>query len=86
MRPFFAAAVPLLFSVALLGSVPVVAQPGDRSSSTEDAAERNEAGWADWEAQARITDGDYDGAVQAERQADADRREAATQEARAPDR
>jgi hypothetical protein len=31
---------------------------------------RNDAQWAEQEAQARITDGDYDGAVQAQQQAD----------------
>lgn len=38
------------------------------------SVDRNEARWADWEAQSRITEGDYDGAAQAQKQADAARR------------
>jgi hypothetical protein len=49
-------------------------------------ASSNDAGWAEWEAQARITDGDYDGAVQAQQQADIDRQQANQQLARASKR
>jgi hypothetical protein len=44
--------------------------------------EYNESRWADWDAEARITDGDYDGAVQAERQANAARKAADESNAR----
>ena len=40
------------------------------------AANRDAARWAELEAQARITEGDYDGAVQAEQRADVERRKA----------
>ena len=40
------------------------------------AADRDAARWAELEAQAKITDGDYDGAVQAEQQANASRHNA----------
>jgi hypothetical protein len=64
-------AIPLFMLVAS----PVLAEPppGDPSPA---ALDRNEADWAEREAQARITDGDYEGAVEAQRQADADRRAA----------
>ena len=52
-------------------------QPGISPSS---ATDRNEARWADLEAQARMTDGDYDGAVQAEKRAEAARSKAEQQE------
>jgi hypothetical protein len=77
MRASFA--LPLLFLLAMPGlawSDP----PRSRPPETAAAADRNEAQWADWDAQARVTDGDYDGAVQAERQAEADRRDADHQE------
>jgi hypothetical protein len=61
-------AIPLF----MLAASPVLAKPppGDPSPA---ALDRNEADWAEREAQARITDGDYDGAVEAQRQADAER-------------
>jgi hypothetical protein len=55
---------------------------GPAATDPDPAAARNQAGWADREAQARITDGDYDGALQAQRQANADRRVAAQEERR----
>ncbi len=73
-----ALAVPLL----LLTALPVAARCEPAAPGTA-AADRNEARWADWEAQSRMVDGDYDGAVQAERQADADRRDAEDQQPRA---
>jgi hypothetical protein len=57
--------MPLLMLIAMSGCT----QPVRADESPASAAKRNEAGWADWEAQARISDGDYDGAVQAEQQA-----------------
>jgi hypothetical protein len=69
----------LVIPILQLAAVPAFAEPS--SVETNPAAVRNEAGWAEWEAQARITDGDYDGAVQAERQADVDRDAADRQEA-----
>jgi hypothetical protein len=74
-------AIPLLFLIA----VPGCAQAEPAEMKLGMSADQNEARWAEWEAQARITDGDYDGAVRAEQQADADRREADTL-ARAPKR
>ena len=54
-----------------------------RSGAVEKSpAASDRAGWADWEAQARIMQGDYDGAVQAEQQAEAGRREAQRQDLR----
>jgi hypothetical protein len=69
----------LVIPLLLLAAVPAVAEGS--SAETNPAADRNQARWAEWEAQARITDGDYDGAVQAERQADSDRDAADRQEA-----
>ena len=40
------------------------------------SADRDDAGWADRAAQGRMIDGDYDGALVAEAQADAERRKA----------
>jgi hypothetical protein len=66
----------LAFCLILLLATPGFARPG----SIEDAAaDRNAANWADRLAQARVMDGDYDGAVQAQIQADSDRHEAARQ-------
>ncbi len=63
----------------------VMAYPGvSRSAPTGDspavAADRNQARWADWEAQARMAEGVDEGAVQAEHQAETDRHEADRQE------
>jgi hypothetical protein len=69
MRIYFA--ISLLMLLAIAG----FAQPNPAEQSPA-AADRNEARWADWEAQARIADGDYDGAVQAEQQADTARYQA----------
>ena len=73
-----AVAIPLFMLVAS----PVLAKPGPDNASPA-AVDRNEADWAEREAQARITDGDYDGAVRAHGQADADRHEAERYEAMA---
>ncbi|MGD0102953.1 MAG: hypothetical protein ABSC06_02825 [Rhodopila sp.] len=77
-------AVPLL---ALI-SVPCLGQPVRPDDSAPAAGERNAARWADREAQSRMIEGDYDGAIQANQQADADRNELEQQErlARSPKR
>jgi hypothetical protein len=69
-------AIPLLMLLAF----PNFARSDPSDLSLAATANRDEARWADWEAQARITDGDYDGALQAEQQAEADRHEADRQE------
>jgi hypothetical protein len=74
MRAAFAG----LFSLLIAG--PGVAQPAPADISPPLSIDRNQARWAEWEAQARMTDGDYDGAVQAQQQAEFDRREADRQE------
>ncbi len=68
--------------LCLLTIFPAVGQPDSIAPAAGVSArgDRDEARWADWEAQARITDGDYDGAVQAEQQAEAERHEADRQE------
>jgi hypothetical protein len=76
---FFVVRMPMriLFTIPLLALVAAqaLAEPGPivPNPATDD---RNQASWADLEAQARIADGDYDGAVQAKQQADTDRRKA----------
>jgi len=42
--------------------------------------DHRKASWAEWEAQARILDGDYDGAIAAEQRAAAVRQKAEQQE------
>jgi hypothetical protein len=64
----------------LLAVAPGFARPDPPGISPAATAEREAARWAEWEAQARITDGDYDGAIQAQQQAQADRWEVARQE------
>ena len=61
--------LPLLM-LAVLPGLAAAEAPGISPSA---AIDRNQAKWADLEAQARITDGDYEGALQAERQAQAAR-------------
>jgi hypothetical protein len=69
VRIFFV--VPLLMLVGM----PTVARSDPSQAGPAAATDRDQARWADWEAQARMTEGDYDGAIQAEQQADSDRRE-----------
>ncbi len=64
----------------MLIALPGFGQPERPGVSPSVSAGRHEADWAEWEAQARITDGDYDGAVQAERQAAAERKKAEQRE------
>jgi hypothetical protein len=64
-----------IVSLFILAASPVLAKPASCELSPA-AEDRNEAGWAEREAQARITDGDYEGAVQAQHQADVDRQQA----------
>ena len=75
----------IAFAIPLLGlsAMPGLAQSGHSDISPSATADRDEARWADWEAQARVTDGDYDGAVRAEQQADAERQQADRQEMQA---
>jgi hypothetical protein len=54
--------------------------PAPPSSGTEAQFDRDEARWADLEAQRRATDGDYDGAVQAHQQAEQALQEAERQQ------
>jgi hypothetical protein len=59
----------------------LIALPGAPGSDQPDmtpsaAADRNQAAWEEWEAQARVTDGDYDGAVQAEQRANEEQQQA----------
>jgi hypothetical protein len=78
----------MLFPVLI--ALPGLAQSASPETSPSTAnAERNDARWADWEAQGRIAEGDYDGAVQAKQQADAvrakaDREELAARAAKHP--
>jgi hypothetical protein len=74
MRVAFAMLVLIL--IALAGAVRAD-PPGIGPSAS---ADRNEANWADWDAQARITEGDYDGAVQAAKRAEAKRQQADREE------
>jgi hypothetical protein len=69
-------AVLLLMLIALAG----VARADPPGVGPNASAARNEAYWADWDAQARITEGDYDGAVQAEKLAEAKRQQADREE------
>jgi hypothetical protein len=75
-------AIPLLVLTAL----PSFARPDPPHAGSAVAANRNEARWDDWDVQARITEGDYDGAVRAKQQAEAARAKADQQDltARAP--
>jgi hypothetical protein len=84
----------LVFIVLLLAAAPCLAQPDTAIPRPPEASnlpptaaeERNAARWADRDAEERVTDGDYDGAVQAEHQANVDRHEADDQDTRAPRR
>jgi hypothetical protein len=67
-----ASLIPALLLATL--SAPARSEPPTTGPSA--ATENNQANWADWDAQARVTDGDYDGAVQAEQQAHAAHRQA----------
>ena len=71
-----AATLPLL--LVLLCALPAWAQPTQPgiAPAPRPSTDRDEARWAQWEAEARITDGDYDGAVQAAQQAEAERQKA----------
>ncbi|WP_428486404.1 hypothetical protein [Rhodopila sp.] len=74
-----------LLTLLLLGCTPLSHKPeatDTRAGLADPQAqiERDQARWADQEAQRRITDGDYDGAVQAHQQAEQDLREAERQQ------
>jgi hypothetical protein len=61
------------FAVAVLM---VTINPAAVRSDPPATAAGTAARWAETEAQSRITNGDYDGAIQAEHEAQADRQEA----------
>jgi hypothetical protein len=61
----------LLFAL-LLASPLLIGRVSAQSPVADAAQHRNEAQWAEQEAEARMTDGDYDGAVLAQQQANAD--------------
>jgi hypothetical protein len=63
-----------LIPILILALLPVGARPDPSDLTPSARPEYNEANWADWDAQARMTDGDYDGAVQAEQRAAAARK------------
>ncbi len=73
-----------LIPVLMLTVLSTPARPEPPNINSSPATEYNEARWADWDAQARIADGDYDGAVQAEQHANAARKQADELAARAP--
>jgi hypothetical protein len=64
----------------VLATSPDLARSDPSSPTTAAAAAWNEARWADWEAWARIAEGDYDGAVQAEKHANTARQRAAREQ------
>ena len=70
------------FAMTLLAliSVPCLGQPVRSDDSAAAADERSAARWADQEAESRMIEGDYDGAVQANQQADAARNEGQQQD------
>jgi hypothetical protein len=72
-----ALAVPVLMLTAMLPSFVGADAVRPEAAVTSD---RDDARWAELEAQARVTDGDYDGAIQAQQQADSELHAAAQQE------
>ena len=75
MRVTFAVLPGLLLTVSAFGQ-----SIGPAAAPASDVA-RNAARWAELEAQARITEGDYEGAVRAQEHADIERRSAEQLEA-----
>jgi hypothetical protein len=73
-----------LIPMLILLLLPAAACPDPTNISPSAKPGYNEANWADWDAQARMTEGDYDGAVQAKQQADAARKAAEERAAQAP--
>ncbi len=67
--------------LGLLATGSGVAQTNRPPSSPSAAIARNDAEWAEWQADKRLTEGDYDGAIQSQGRADADRRAAARMDA-----
>lgn len=68
------------FAVALLMLVVAPALTRSDPSASPVSGASSEVRWAEFEAQSRISDGDYDGAVEAEQQAQADRQQAERRE------
>lgn len=61
----------VLLTLALIVSDPSLGQPDAAAAAGKEAqVDRDDARWAELEAQRRATDGDYDGAVQAHQQAE----------------
>ncbi len=61
----------VLLTLALIVSDPSRGQPDAAAPAAKEAqVDRDDARWAELEAQRRATDGDYDGAVQAHQQAE----------------
>jgi hypothetical protein len=74
-----AVAIPLL----LMMTLPNCGRSDSSDPKSFVAPDRRAASWSEWEAEARMADGDYEGAVQAEQRAAAEMQEMA---ARAPKR
>jgi hypothetical protein len=75
-----------LILVLTIMTLPAQVRAEPTSTAPSAATESNDAGWADTDAKARIIDGDYDGAVQAQQTADAARKQADEQPAHARNR
>jgi hypothetical protein len=61
---------------------PEASDPGPPAADSRAQIDRDDASWADLEAQRRATDGDYDGAVQAHQEAEQKLQEAQRQQTR----
>jgi hypothetical protein len=56
-------------------ALPAQARPDPSIMTPSAAAQYDEARWAEWDAKARMAEGDYDGAVEAEQRAGAARKQ-----------
>jgi hypothetical protein len=65
-----------LFAILTLALLPASAHPNPPDISPAARTQYDQADWAEWDAQAHVTQGDYDTAVQAEQHAAAARRQA----------
>jgi hypothetical protein len=75
--------LPAILTLALL---PASAYPNPPDISPKARTQYEAADWAEWDAQARITQGDYDSAVQAQQHATATRKRADQLASRTPKR
>jgi len=73
-----------LLPALMLAMLPLAARADPPTVSPSAATAANEARWADLDAQSRVTEGDYEGAVQAEQHANAARKQAEELTAQAP--